>query len=154
MFRLFKNKEGFTLIEVLIVIAIITMLAAVVIIAVNPARQFAQSRNAQRWAAVSSILNAIHQNMVDNDGNFNFSGCGASSMPSTSTVVKAIGGVDLCGCLVPTYLAKLPYDPNIGSYTDCTTYDTGYTVYQDSTTGRMTVAAPSGEIGSTISVTR
>ena len=43
-----KNQglnKGFTLIEILVVIGIIAILAAVVLIAINPARQFAQARN-------------------------------------------------------------------------------------------------------------
>jgi len=149
-----KNPKGFTLIEILVVIAIITILAAVVIIAVNPARQFALARNTQRWTAVNSLLNAVHQNMVDNQGAFDFSGCGASSMPTSTTAIASTGGVDLCGCLVPTYLASLPYDPSTGSYTDCTTYSAGYTIRQDTVSGRITVAAPDAEFGESISVTR
>lgn len=154
MIRLTKNREGFTLLEVLIVLTIIAMLSAVVIVAVNPARQFSQARNTQRWAAINAILNATHQNLVDNRGSFDFSGCGASSLPSTTTDIKVTGGVDICGCLVPIYIAELPYDPVAGSYTNCSTYDTGYTIYQDSTTGRMTVAAPLAELGENISITR
>lgn len=150
-----KTKKGFTLMEVLIVMAVLAMLAAVVIVAINPARQFAQARNTQRWSAVNSILNAVNQNMADNDGVFDFSGCGATALPSSATTIEsAVGGVDLCGCLTPTYIALLPYDPTGGSYTDCTTYDTDYTILQDAVGGRITVAAPSAELGETISVTR
>lgn len=147
-----KNKKGFTLIEILIVIGILAMLAAIVIVAINPARQFAQARNTQRWSDVNAILNAVHQNMIDNKGTWN---C-AVSLPSSATVIKKTDGVDICSCLVPTYLAALPYDPSASgaSYTDCTSYDTGYTIMQDATTGRITVAAPSAELGETISVTR
>jgi prepilin-type N-terminal cleavage/methylation domain-containing protein len=149
-----KLKRGFTLIEVLIVTAIVTILAAAVIIAVNPARQFATARNTQRWTAVNSILNAIYQNMVDNQGVFDFSGCDATSIPTSTNPIAKTGGVDLCGCLVPTYLASLPYDPITGSYTDCTTYDTGYDIIRDDTSGRITVSASDAEFGELISVTR
>lgn len=149
-----QAKKGFTLIEILIVMAIIVMIAAVVIVAINPGRQFAQARNTQRWAAVNSILNGIYQNMIDNQGIFNFSGCTATSFPTTTaTVIKDTGGVDLCGCLVPTYLAALPYDPSNGSYTDCTDYDTRYTILQNATTSRITIAA-TAELGTSITVTR
>ena len=153
-----NKKRGFTLIEVLIVLTIITMLAAVVIIAVNPARQFAQARNTQRWAAVNSILNAVHQNMVDNTGIFDFSNCTETAIPSTATNLgdnsPDVGDSDLCGCLVPTYVAELSVDPSKGSYTDCADYDSQYQIYQSATTGRVVVSAPEAEIGDSISVTR
>jgi len=153
-----NTEKGFTLIEVLIVLTIITMLAAVVIIAINPARQFAQARNTQRWAAVNSILNATHQNMVDNDGNFDFSGCGATEIPTTSAQVIASTGtnaVDLCACLVPTYVAELPVDPSTGYYNSCSDYDTGYEILQSgTTTGRITISAPDAELNETIQVSR
>lgn len=147
-------KKGFSLIEILIAITLITMLAAIVIIAVNPGRQFAQGRNTQRWTAVNSILNAVHQNMVGNDGSFDFSGCNATSIPSIATNIDSTTGVDLCGCLVSDYIAAMPYDPSTGSYTDCTSYDSGYEILQDATSKRITVSAPDAELTTTISVTR
>ena len=149
-----KVEKGFTLIEVLIVLTILTMLAAVVIVAVNPARQFAQARNTQRWAAVNSILNAVHQNMIDNRGIFDSSNCPASGLPGTETNIDSGTGADLCDCLAPLYIAELPYDPSLGSYTDCSSYDAGYTIYQNATTGRITINAPSAELGEDIAITR
>ena len=63
-------KKGFTLIEVLVVIGILAILATVVLVAVNPARQFKIARDSQRTANVTAILNAIGQNMTDNRGLF------------------------------------------------------------------------------------
>lgn len=88
MNKLLETKKGFTLIEILIVMAILAMIAAVVIIAINPARQFATARNTQRWAVVNSSLNAVHQNMIDNRGSFDFSGCDATAIPIASTTIK------------------------------------------------------------------
>lgn len=147
-------KKGFSLIEILIAITLITMLAAIVIIAVNPGRQFAQGRNTQRWTAVNSILNSVHQNMVDNNGIFDFSGCSATSILSIATNIDSGTGVDLCGCLVPDYVASMPYDPSTGSFTDCNAYDSGYEISQDATSKRVTVSAPDAELTTTIGVTR
>ena len=54
-------KKGFTLVELLVVIGVIGILMAVVLVAVNPARQFAAARDAQRRSDLYSITNAIYQ---------------------------------------------------------------------------------------------
>jgi len=61
-------KKGFTLIELLIVITIIAILAAVVFVAIDPAKRFTEARNSVRWSEVKSIADAILQYEVDNDG--------------------------------------------------------------------------------------
>jgi type IV pilus assembly protein PilA len=152
-----KNQKGFTLIEILVVIGIIAILAAIVIIAINPARQFAQARNSQRTSNVNAILNAIGQNMADNKGLFTCSATGAvidnTARYIEYTAVAAAGLTDLRPCLVvnTSYISELPFDPgnsSVFSYspfvTDATHYRTGYTVTRDATTQRITVCAPGG----------
>ncbi|MDO8424633.1 MAG: prepilin-type N-terminal cleavage/methylation domain-containing protein [bacterium] len=146
------NKEkGLTLIELLIVIGILSILMGAIIAAINPARQFSQARNSQRWAHVSSILSAVYTNIVDNKGTFT---CASGALPAAAGTIKSSGGYNACSCLVPVYLPSVPFDPTSGSYTSCTTYDSGYTIYQDASTTRITVAAPSAELSETISLTR
>jgi prepilin-type N-terminal cleavage/methylation domain-containing protein len=143
-------KKAFTLIEVLLVIVIISILAAIVIIAVNPGRQIAQANNAQRDSDVLAILDAVHQYGIDNRGTL------PSAITAVATVVgSGAGQIDICTDLVPTYITEMPYDPTAtgAGYTDCTTYDTGYTILVDAD-GRVTVAAPDAELSETISVTR
>src|SRR5579872_6652054 len=115
-----KNfKKGFTLIEILVVIGIIAVLAAIVIIAINPARQFAQARNTQRTSNVEAILNAVGQRIADNKGLFREPSDPLCTVNISSTTVQTIAssGIDLRPCLVPTYMSELPVDPSIGVLT-------------------------------------
>ena len=149
---------GFTLIEVLLVIGIIAILAAIVIIAINPARQLAQARNTQRWSNVNTILNAIHQYAVDNKG----------TLPSTLTITATeacASGVASSTCTSSSlidlsslttnelYVTALPTDPACPSGTYCNANGTGYKVNKTAN-NRVTVSAPNAELGVSIAVTR
>lgn len=147
-------KKGFTLIEVLLVIAFIAILAVVIVLAINPGRQFAKMRNTQRSSDLNTILNAIVQNMTDNKGTFVCNGSSYSITTTYATIAAGIDGADLAPCLVPVYVPKMPVDPQIGNWTSTSSYDTGYLIYQDSGAGRIFLRAPAAELGETIELQR
>lgn len=139
------------LIEILVVLGMLALLSTVVLVAVNPLRQFAQARNTQREANVSALLNAVGHRLADNQGIFTTasSSCEAS-LPSSAKKIQSEDGYDLRPCLVPNYLPELPYDPAEGMNT-CTSencdgndeeYKTEYTIMQSATTSRITICAP------------
>jgi len=141
------NSKGFTLLEVLLVIAIIAILAAIVIIAINPSKQLADARNSQRRSDVNSTLNGVYQYAVD-------TGSIPAAITDTDTEICKTGGT--CTGLIDLsvlttdgkYLVSIPEDPT-GASTD----GTGYNILKTAT-GRVTVSAPNAEAGATISVTR
>ena len=146
-----QKFKAFTLIEILVVIGMIAVLATIVIIAINPARQFAASRNTQRLSNVNAILNAIGENIADNHGLFN---CPAQPTTTPADIKSGAGNMDIMPCLVPNYLSSVLYDPKYGSDADGTSsYDTDYFVSQDGA-GRVAVKAQGQELDQDISVTR
>jgi prepilin-type N-terminal cleavage/methylation domain-containing protein len=149
-----KKERGFTLIEILIVIGIIAILAGIVLVAINPARQFRQANNTQRESNVNAILNAIGQYTVDNKGAL------PGEIQDDEDPIGGASGTDwadLCDALVPTYLAALPVDPLTEQTdsdlavddqsiddTECSEdYLTGYVVEEQD--GRVVVSAPETE---------
>jgi prepilin-type N-terminal cleavage/methylation domain-containing protein len=164
------TKKGFTLLEILLVIAAIGILAAIVLVALNPNRQLAQARNAQRRSDVSAISSAVYQKIIDDaasgstamndtlvDGTVYAIGtAGSETVPTSTVCLTNTGGssttmIDLAPQLVGTngtYLGAIPADPN-GGNSVCTEY----TITQG-TNQRITVAAPGAENSVVISVTR
>jgi len=144
-------RRGFTLIELLLVIGIIAILAAIVIVAINPTKQLGDARNAQRRSDVNTILNAVYQYSIDNNGNL------PSTITGTSTeICKSSVSPSTCGTLINlnvltgAYIVALPNDPQAAP----AGVTTKYTILRDATTKRVTVAAPNQEQGASITVTR
>ncbi len=133
------------MVKVLVVIGIIGILAALVIVAVNPSRQFAQARNTQRESNVATILNAIGQNIADNKGIFT---CSSHSLPASPDGTWGNGeekiGTDDANldCLLNTYITaeQIPYDPEVTTPA-AGKDDTKYTLEVDDV-GHFRVCAP------------
>src|SRR5258708_15211924 len=145
-----KNlQKGFTLIELLVVIGILAILLAIVLIAINPAKQFGQANDTKRTSDVHQILNAINEYMADKSGNLplKMPAAGAAAVNIKAGAVGNVG--DICASLVTKYIAQLPQDPGTNSGTplncgtggaDAATYDTKYTVAVGASDSRITVS--------------
>lgn len=173
MRRLKSENQGLTLIELLIVIAIIGIIAAVIYVTLDPLTRFQDSRDAQRWSEVSAILNAIKVDQVDNGGAYltaigNVTAgevymitdgagtdCdGGNANCDTNVTTEAVGGdhcVDLAGLVTEGYLGDVPISP-AGAGTWAADIS-GYTLQRD-TTGIITVRACESENTSEIWVAR
>ena len=154
-------QKGFTLIELLVVIGILAILLSIVLIAINPARQFGQANDTKRTSAVTQVLNAVGAYAASNKGQLPTAipvGSTSALIISNDAATHGAGNiVDLCAELVPNYIPALPIDPAIpgdDDVSDCTaTYDTGYVLIRDAN-GRITISAPNAEIATPIEITR
>lgn len=163
MKKYFRKNSGFTLIELLVVIGILAILLSIVLIAINPARQFAQANNTRRRSDTVAILNAISQYAADNKGTLPsvLQGYITANDTTAHEIASGAGNADLCADIIVNvqYMPALPSDPkapnNGAQITNCTSYDTGYQVAVDAS-HRVTVETQAAyeELGDHISVTR
>ena len=142
-----SKKKGFTLIEILVVIGIIALLATIVLIAINPARQFAQARDTQRVSNLNTLLNGVGQYIADNKG---LSTClDTAGLNATAKTIRSGGvvatDIDARACLVTKYIQELPVDPSTGVAWDGTNYNTGYKILKDAN-GRIHLISDSDEL--------
>lgn len=150
--KLNKLQKGFTLIELLVVIGILAVLLAITLIAINPARQFAQANDTKRRSDITQILNAVGQYFAENHGVLP---AALAALANNTPAEISDAGTDLCSVLVTTYMPAMPRDPRNtpGEYSPCpaagVAYTTGYQIMHDANS-RVTVQADS-EINSATS---
>jgi prepilin-type N-terminal cleavage/methylation domain-containing protein len=134
-----NQNKGFTLLEILLVIAAIGILAAIVLVAINPNRQIAQARNTVRQADINTIQKAVEQYLIEK-------GSYPSSISTTpgyicNTGTEQVGGNTSCSGrvdlreLVPDYIAGIPKDPQ------ATGTSTGYIVAINPDNNKISVSA-------------
>lgn len=141
-------RKGFTLIEILLVVAIVGILAAIVIVAINPGRQIGESRNSQRKADINTILNAVYQYYVDN-GDLPSAISAAETEICKTNASSCSSLIDLSVLTADErYIPSIPTDP-----TGASTHGTGYRI-KKSSNDRVTVNAPFAENSVTMTATR
>lgn len=115
-----SRTKGFTLVELLIVIVVIAILAAISVVAYNGIQE--RARDAQRNQDIKTIAKALEMYYLD-QGRYPTSNCGLScptpkkignSWATTSDGSWAI----LEEALVPEYISNLPNDPRASTTTN------------------------------------
>jgi prepilin-type N-terminal cleavage/methylation domain-containing protein len=158
MFKFMKKAKGFTLVELLIVIGVIAVLAALAFVALNPLARFQDSRNAQRWTDVNALIGAIKLQQVDNEGNYlqvitdevsadtryqiGTNGSDCADDCGNPTVILDDACIDLTDLADTGYLPAIPMDPSTG-----TAAKTGYYMMIH-TSGALEVGSCNEEAGS------
>jgi prepilin-type N-terminal cleavage/methylation domain-containing protein len=143
------DRYGFTLLEILLVVAAIAILAGIVIVAINPGQQLADTRNAQRRVDARTIASAINQYRLRTGslpsslfGVSDESDCTSGDYEICKTDASSCSGLINLSVLTDdnVYLPSIPVDPNGSS-----TYGTGYHAVVDQSANRVIVCAPNGE---------
>jgi len=163
-----KNKKAFTLIELLIVIAIISIIAGIVFVALDPLSRFKDARDSRRWADASAIITAIKVSQIDNGGAYiaainstapgtvymiGEATTGCSTTPTCTTpVASTTACVDLTDLVTDGYLGNVPVSPT-GAGDEYSSSTTGYTLKRESN-GIITIAACENENTTEIKVVR
>ncbi len=153
-----KKYKGFSLIEILVVVALIVILATITIVAINPGKNFRDTRNAQRSADVNALLSAVTQYTTDGKAlPTGIAACTANWDEGTHIGTGA-GLINLDPLLAgetegTDYMVAIPTDPGTGTgATAGTDADTLYTICTIGT--RVQIAAPRAEADKEIAVRR
>ncbi|HXK32305.1 MAG TPA: prepilin-type N-terminal cleavage/methylation domain-containing protein [Candidatus Paceibacterota bacterium] len=126
-----KKTRGFTLMEVIIVVAIIAILASAVLIALNPAKNLRDARNATRWSQMNSITNGIYSYVIENKGLYpdclsTTTGRIIYDEDASSTAWNLVD-IETCDELTPIFLPSFPKEPQdkeyVVGYMDATSSD-------------------------------
>lgn len=99
------KKRGFTIVELLIVIVVIAILAAITIVAYNGIQQ--RARDTQRVSDIASILKALESYKAINEVYPTATSTSGSGSYELSTETSGT----FMEYLVPTYFSKTPVDP-------------------------------------------
>lgn len=140
------TKKAFTLIEVLLVVAIIAILAGIVILAINPTKQLGDANEARQQADVTTILNGVYEYAIDNGGAI------PASITTTATEICATGTATCTANTVELndltdneqYLVSIPVDPEGNTLAT----GVGYTILKTAN-NRVTVASNDGNVTAT-----
>lgn len=109
-----RASKGFTLIELITVIAVVGVLLVGLLVIINPIVQFQKARDTQRRSALRDIRNALETYYNDNGSYPTTTDLWNSSDAGDTTATGVKGGAWIAG-LSTTYIDRLPQDPSGGT---------------------------------------
>jgi type II secretion system protein G len=115
-----QTRAGFTIVELLIVIVVIAILAAITVVAYNGIQQ--RAKDSQRKSDIAAITKALELYYIDN-GRYP-AGSGSTTINASWSTTADASWQNLATALAP-YSAKLPTDP-ISTPSAAVTSGTGY----------------------------
>lgn len=124
-----KNKNsGFTIVELLIVIVVIGILAAITIVAYNGIQQ--RSRDARRLSDITSVNKALQLYYADN-GSYPVTAASFGNGLSDANCTVGSKSTNWVPGLVPTYMSALPqsFGPRAEATSGCYQYASDGTQY-------------------------
>lgn len=123
-----SSRHGFTILELILVVGMLAIIAAIVITAINPTSQLSATRDTKRVQEIRELKNALEQYIID--------GNSVAGVPTGITNAEEIcqNSVSEAGCtgtgfylgfLTPNYIVDIPNDP-----TETGSILTGYYIYK------------------------
>jgi hypothetical protein len=138
--------------EMIVAVGVIAALTGSVAALWGSRRSLPHVRDLERVSHADTILKAVSKNAAANGGKFT---CAAGALPATpKAMASGEGNYNIAPCLVPQYLPLLPVDPSAADayWVSPSDYRTGYTISRDAKTNRVTIQAPSAELGGEVRV--
>jgi len=149
--------QGFTLLEILLVVVIMSILFIIVLVGLKPASRMADTRDARRAQDIGQILTGIHECAIDKKDSASLSTCLGSTTvdqvyeivntgTTTGCTATCTGAADTNSCLpldskLTDYFTSLPTDPKAQA-----TGHTGYSIVRKSN-GMVVLEACAAETG-------
>ncbi len=100
------KQAGFTLVEVLIVVALIAILAVIALVTINPFEAQKRTRDARRLKEIGTLQGIIEQYVADNPSATGFTAESTDNASSNSCTTAGWLGINICN-----YANTIQHDP-------------------------------------------